>query len=51
MSGNLMEEENSESHFEADGLLSKPFTIAQLAHEVHRILATDQVRSSSEAAS
>jgi signal transduction histidine kinase len=51
MSAHLMDEEDGEPHFEADGFLSKPFTIAQLAREVRRILGTGQARSSREVAS
>jgi signal transduction histidine kinase/CheY-like chemotaxis protein len=51
MSAHFIDESEDEPRFEADGLLSKPFTIAQLAHEVRRVLTTNRPTSSREVAS
>jgi CheY-like chemotaxis protein len=51
MSAHPIDEEIDEPDLDVDGILSKPFSIAQLANEVRRILTTDRARSSREAAS
>lgn len=51
MSAHPIDQEIDEPDLDVDGLLRKPFSIAQLANEVHRILTTDRARSSREAAS
>jgi CheY-like chemotaxis protein len=51
MSAHAIDQEIAETELDVDGLLSKPFAIAQLANEVRRILNTDRARSSREAAS
>jgi CheY-like chemotaxis protein len=51
MSAHPIDREIDESDLAVDGHLSKPFSLAQLANEVHRILTSDRTGSSREAAS